>query len=61
MVNGLPMGQKAMGSHIVFCEKCDRHRNLFKFKAYIVAKGFSQISGEDFIKTFSFVIKFSTL
>ena len=40
MVNSLPKRQKAVGSHIVFCEKCDGHRNLVKFKAYIVVKGF---------------------
>ena len=60
-VDGLPKGQKAVGSHIVFCEKWDRHRNLIKFKACIVTKGFSQISGEDFIDTFSLVTKFSIL
>ena len=47
-----------MGSRIVFYEKWDGHGNLIKFKACIVAKGFSQISEED---TFSSVAKFSTL
>jgi len=41
VVNGLPKGQKAMGSHIVFHEKRDGHANLIKFKAHIVAKDFS--------------------
>ena len=50
-----------MGSRIVFCEKQDGHGNLIKFKARIVAKGFSQIPGEDFTDTFSLVAKFSTL
>jgi len=39
----------------------DRHGNLIKFKARIVAKGFSQIPGEDFSEIFSSVAKFLTL
>jgi len=61
VVDGLPKGRKAVGSRIVFCEKRDGHGNLIKFKACIVAKGFSQIPGEDFTDTFSSVAKFSTL
>ena len=61
VVNGLPNGRKAIGSCIVFHEKRDGHGNLVKFKACIVAKGFSQIPGENFTDTFSFVTKFSTL
>jgi len=61
VVNGLPKGRKAIGSRIVFREKRDGHGNLIKFKASIVAKGFSQIPGEDFTNTFSSVAKFSTL
>ena len=61
VVDGLPNGRKAIGSRIVFHEKRDGHGNLVKFKAHIVAKGFSQIPGEDFTNTFSSVAKFSTL
>jgi len=61
VVDGLPKGRKAVGSRIVFREKQDGHGNLIKFKARIVAKGFSQIPGEDFTDTFSLVAKFSTL
>jgi len=61
VVDGLPNGRKAIGSCIVFHEKRDGHGNLVKFKARIVAKGFSQIPGEDFTDTFSSVAKFSTL
>ena len=41
VVDGLPNGRKAIGSRIVFREKRDGHGNLVKFKARIVAKGFS--------------------
>jgi len=61
VVDGLPKGRKAIGSCIVFREKHDRHGNLMKFKARILAKGFSQIAREDFTNTFSSVAKFSTL
>jgi len=60
-VNTIPKGKKAVGSRIVFKEKLDRHGRRIKFKARIVAKGFSQIPGEDFTETFSSVAKFTTL
>jgi len=61
VVDGLPNGRKAIDSYIVFREKRDGHSNLVKFKACIIAKGFSQISRENFTNTFSSVTKFSTL
>ena len=60
-VDNLPVGKKAIRSCIMFKEKLDRHGKWIKFKAQIVAKGFLQVSGEDFIETFSFVAKFTTL
>jgi len=60
-VDELPKGKKAVGSQIVFKEKLDEHGNQVKFKACIVAKGFSQVPGEDFTETFSSVVKFNTL
>jgi len=41
VVDSLPNGRKAIGSRIIFQEKRDGHSNLIKFKARIVAKGFS--------------------
>jgi len=61
VVDGLPNGRKAIGSHIFFYEKRNGHSNLVKFKACIVAKGFSQIPGEDFTDIFLSVTKLSTL
>jgi len=60
-VNTIPKEKKAVGFRIVFKEKLDRHGQRIKFKARIVAKGFSQIPREDFTKTFSSVAKFTTL
>ena len=40
-MNIIPKGKKAVGSRIVFKEKLDGHGQQIKFKARIVAKGFS--------------------
>ena len=45
-VDELPKGKKTVGSQIVFKEKLDGHGNWVKFKAHIVAKGFSQVPGK---------------
>ena len=60
-VPSLPHRRKAVGSRFVFREKHDGNGNLVKHKARIVAKGFSQVPGEDFSETFSSVAKFTTL
>jgi len=60
-VDKLPAGKKAIGSYIVFKEKLDEHGNHIKFKAHIVAKGFSQVTGKDFTENFSSIAKFTTL
>jgi len=60
-INTIPKGKKTVGSQIVFKEKLDEHGQQIKFKARIVAKGFSQVPREDFTETFSSVAKFTTL
>ena len=57
----LPEGQKAIVIHIVFCVKHDGNGEVSKFKAQIVAKGFSQVYGQDFTEMFSSVAEFTTL
>jgi len=54
-------GKKSVGSHIVFKKKLNEHDNCIKFKACIVAKGFSQVPNKDFSETFSSVAKFTIL
>ena len=56
-VSTLPKGQKAIESHIVFCMKCNSNRNITKYKAWMIAKGFLQVYGQDFTETFSLVAK----
>jgi len=62
VVDSLLNGRKAIESRIVFREKRDGYGNLIKFKARIVAKGFSQIcQGWNFRKWRCRVIDKSTL
>jgi hypothetical protein len=60
-IKDLPEGKKAVGSKVVLKEKLDEFGNHAKFKARIVAQGFSQIPGIDFTETFSSVAKFTSL
>jgi len=51
-----PPDRKPVKCHWVFAKKSDR-----RFKAHLVAKGFSQIYGEDYDETFSLVTCFETV
>jgi hypothetical protein len=56
-----PEGRKVVGSRWVFKEKRDGKGNLVKYKARVVAQGFSQVPGQDFNATYASVAKFTTL
>ena len=60
-VEHLPNDKKAVSSRIVFKEKLDGYGKHAKFKAQIVAQGFSQVPDLDFTETFSSVARFITL
>ena len=60
-VPSVPDGRKPIGSRIVFQTKRDGDGNVVKYKARIVAKGYSQIPGQDFEHTFSSVARLTTL
>ena len=53
----LPEGRKAIGNRWVFIKKFDEKENLTRFKVRLVAQGFSQIPGQDFLETFSPVMR----
>jgi len=49
----LPKGCKRVGCKWVFQTKCDSHGNLGRYKAKLVAKGFTQKDDIDYKETFS--------
>jgi hypothetical protein len=59
----LPEGRKPIGCKWVFVKKRDEKGNLIKYKARLVAQGFSQKPGIDFSNdgTFAPVMRFETL
>ena len=59
----LPEGRKPIGCKWVFVKKCDEKGKLIKYKAQLVAQGFSQKPGINFSNdgTFAPVMRFETL
>jgi Reverse transcriptase (RNA-dependent DNA polymerase) len=55
-----PKDQKVMGSKWVFCIKWGPDGNVQKYKACMVAQGFTQIKGLDYDETFVLVAKFTS-
>ena len=52
-VDELLPGRKLVGCKWVLHIKCDKDFKITRFKAQLVAQGFSQIPGQDFIFTFA--------
>lgn len=57
----LSVGRKTISSKWVFCTKYKADGSLEKLKAQLVVKGYSQRVGEDFFKTFSPVVRRSSV
>lgn len=57
----LPEGRKAVTCKWVFHIKQDEDRNITKYKARLVARGFSQIPGIDYLDTYSPVVRQDSL
>lgn len=57
----LPKGKKLVGCKWVFTIKYNSDETVNKFKAHLVAKGYSQIEGIDSYETFAPVAKLNTI
>lgn len=57
----LPKSRKAVGCKWVFKTKRDAAGEIVRYKARLVARGFSQVQGLDFNETFAPVAKFTTI
>jgi hypothetical protein len=60
-VKNLPARRKTIGSKLVCHEKTDGEGTVYQHKVCLVAKGFSQIPGQDYHDTHSAVAKYPTL
>ena len=57
----LPEGRKAVGCRWVYTIKRDLNGEIQKYKARLVAQGFSQIPGQDFFDTYAPVMRLESL
>ena len=60
-VSKVPDSRKVIGSRIVFQTKREGDGKVVRYKARVVAKGFSQVPGQDFEVTFASVARLTTL
>ena len=60
-VDKLPINKHVITRKVVYKEKEKENRCFLKCCIYIVVRGFSQISSEDFIEIFTLVAKFAIL
>ena len=57
----LPAHKKSLGGRWVFALKKDENGEIVMYKARYVAKGFIQISGSDYLETFTPTAELSSI
>ena len=57
----LPPNKKAITSHWVYKTKASNNKDSLHFKARLVARGFKQTDGVDFLETFALVVRWETI
>jgi Reverse transcriptase (RNA-dependent DNA polymerase) len=57
----VPSNRKIIGSKWVFKLKCDENGNVVKYKARVVAQGFTQVYGQDYDEVFAPAARAATL
>jgi transposase InsO family protein len=61
VIDDLPKGRKAVSSKLVFRVKRNADGSIERFKARLVARGYSQVPGMDFDETFAPVVKLTSI
>ena len=56
-----PPNTNIVGSRWMFQVKCDNHGQVNRYKAWLVAQGFSQVPGLDFNETYTPTIRLTTI
>ena len=60
-LSDLPANRQVIGTKWVLRKKRDGNNNVIRYKACVVAKGYSQIGGLDFTETFAPVIRIESI
>ena len=60
-LESLPQGTNAVGCRWVYALKRDAAGNIIRYKAHLIAQGFSQVPGVDFFDTYSPVAKLASI
>lgn len=60
-LKNLPRGQKVIGCKWIYNKKRDSNDNVNKYKARLVARGYTQREGVDYFDTFALVVHYESI